>query len=607
MGKVIRSGTEIDKSCSDTFALINLLLSRAKGAGKGAIQKLYAEKKTCQFVPFLPPGRPVVLIFDGHASHLNIATIQEAIKYEIIIVKLPSNSTHVLQPLDVGVYGPVKTAWETILVKFARQNLGTPLNKELFPSLLAQFWKSDSLSEKKCESWVPQPKKSVANRQKAVQRLFGESLTSAECVQRLDEEAAAKISKRPRPGRGSKDNQPTKRAAREVESVTQPTCSKAAPPASDGEPTAAPVPPVSSDSSDHKGILGSKKKRRDRYAEKTAQRDKAIVENTPTQPQRQRGGGVVQNLRRFRDKLKHARTKMAIWKAKFAQALLNKENVNNLPDISSFYKPMVAKIGPLQVAKFMESNAVDYPELKGSSSYKKMSSSDSEDGSGDVPLMQLLMLQRQLNLKRDKYKCAMKTTNGAVLSSGPDLRHHTIKYRTRLAGTGGGPPPKKPTFYDEVMDVIEEKKTLLCGIPGEIMPNTRSVATIEEKESLAPSQSLGGGRSKKWKTATPRLTSLLRGVIRTVKKSISELALIKLDLAKKRMAREKPEDITGVRGGDGVMNKLKMLDQETELLLRKGKVFCDRRRSARQTAQQDDPLATIDFAKNLSCPIITIN
>ena len=51
--------------------------------------------------------------------------------------------------------------------------------------------------------------------------------------------------------------------------------------------------------------------------------------------------------------------------------------------------------------------------------FPQMSSSDSEDGSGDVPLMQLLMLQRQLNLKRDKYMTAMKTTNGAVLSSGP--------------------------------------------------------------------------------------------------------------------------------------------------------------------------------------------
>ena len=33
-----------------------------------------------QFIPFLPPGRPVVLIFDGHASELNIVTIKEAIK-----------------------------------------------------------------------------------------------------------------------------------------------------------------------------------------------------------------------------------------------------------------------------------------------------------------------------------------------------------------------------------------------------------------------------------------------------------------------------------------------------------------------------------------------
>ena len=92
-----------------------------------------------QSIPFLPPGRPVILIFDGHASHLNIVTIKEAIKNEVIILKLPSNSTHVLQPLGVGVYGPAKTAWETILIKFVRQNLGTPLNKELFPRLLAQL------------------------------------------------------------------------------------------------------------------------------------------------------------------------------------------------------------------------------------------------------------------------------------------------------------------------------------------------------------------------------------------------------------------------------------------------------------------------------------
>ncbi|GFN86849.1 Jerky protein [Plakobranchus ocellatus] len=87
-----------------------------------------------QFVPFLPPGRSVVLIFDGHVCHLNIVTIQEAIKNQVIILKLPSNSIHVLQPLDVGVYGPVMAAWEGTVIIFARQNLGTPLNKECFPA-----------------------------------------------------------------------------------------------------------------------------------------------------------------------------------------------------------------------------------------------------------------------------------------------------------------------------------------------------------------------------------------------------------------------------------------------------------------------------------------
>ncbi|GFO21204.1 Jerky protein [Plakobranchus ocellatus] len=97
------------------------------------------------FVLSLPKERPVVLIFDGHSSHLSINTVKLALKEQVIILKLPSNSTHVLQPLDVGVYGPVKTAWEDILVRFARQNLGAAVNKEIFPSLLRSLWRSKSI------------------------------------------------------------------------------------------------------------------------------------------------------------------------------------------------------------------------------------------------------------------------------------------------------------------------------------------------------------------------------------------------------------------------------------------------------------------------------
>ena len=63
-----------------------------------------------------------------------------------VLLELPSNSTHILQPLVVGVYGLGKTEWEKILRKFAWQNLRIALSKELFPMLLKQLRDSDSLS-----------------------------------------------------------------------------------------------------------------------------------------------------------------------------------------------------------------------------------------------------------------------------------------------------------------------------------------------------------------------------------------------------------------------------------------------------------------------------
>ena len=101
------------------------------------------------FIPNIPDIRPVLLIFDGHASHVTFPLVQLAVRNNITILRLPSHTTHYLQPLDVGVYGPVKTAWEKILVRYARLNLGRALLKDEFPKLVKQLWdvamKSDSL------------------------------------------------------------------------------------------------------------------------------------------------------------------------------------------------------------------------------------------------------------------------------------------------------------------------------------------------------------------------------------------------------------------------------------------------------------------------------
>jgi len=49
---------------------------------------------------------PLFLILDGHTSHTNIDMIVTARHVEVIC--LPSYSSHILQLLDIGIFGPLK-------------------------------------------------------------------------------------------------------------------------------------------------------------------------------------------------------------------------------------------------------------------------------------------------------------------------------------------------------------------------------------------------------------------------------------------------------------------------------------------------------------------
>ena len=54
----------------------------------------------------IPPLRPVLLVIDGHVSHITIDVIEYARLNEIHLLCLPSHTSHILQPLDVGVSKP---------------------------------------------------------------------------------------------------------------------------------------------------------------------------------------------------------------------------------------------------------------------------------------------------------------------------------------------------------------------------------------------------------------------------------------------------------------------------------------------------------------------
>ena len=60
------------------------------------------------FLKYACADRPLLLILDGHKSPVTPDVIDEARKNEIEILCFPPHTTHVLQPLDKVVFGPLK-------------------------------------------------------------------------------------------------------------------------------------------------------------------------------------------------------------------------------------------------------------------------------------------------------------------------------------------------------------------------------------------------------------------------------------------------------------------------------------------------------------------
>lgn len=89
-----------------------------------------------------------VLIGDNLAAHLSPYVISMCELHNVRFIFLPENSTHLLQPLDVSVFAPLKKAWREILTRWKNdcramgEEYGT-LPKKIFPVLLNQLMQRD--------------------------------------------------------------------------------------------------------------------------------------------------------------------------------------------------------------------------------------------------------------------------------------------------------------------------------------------------------------------------------------------------------------------------------------------------------------------------------
>lgn len=102
----------------------------------------YAKKK---------PGRKVV-IGDNLSSHFSQSVLQTCNELNVMFICLPPKTTHLLQPLDVAYYAPLKRHWRDVLTKWKKTEglKHKTLVKSSFPKLLKKL--KTKLSENGMES-----------------------------------------------------------------------------------------------------------------------------------------------------------------------------------------------------------------------------------------------------------------------------------------------------------------------------------------------------------------------------------------------------------------------------------------------------------------------
>ena len=84
--------------------------------------------------------KPVILFVDGHSTHMTHESAQFCADNNIILYCLPPNATHIMHPCDVGLFSPLKAAWESEVKAWQMSHLGEVITKNNFAGVFKRAW-----------------------------------------------------------------------------------------------------------------------------------------------------------------------------------------------------------------------------------------------------------------------------------------------------------------------------------------------------------------------------------------------------------------------------------------------------------------------------------
>jgi len=89
----------------------------------------YLQSHFIKYIQRSDPNQQIIIIFDGHKSHINVPVLEWAKKNNIILFVLPAHTSHVLQPLDVACYGPLQKIYNYACQKFIREHPSSKITR----------------------------------------------------------------------------------------------------------------------------------------------------------------------------------------------------------------------------------------------------------------------------------------------------------------------------------------------------------------------------------------------------------------------------------------------------------------------------------------------
>ena len=95
---------------------------------------------TNHFVNYIPTLRPIVMLLDGHSSHIDFYVVEFCAANGILLFHLPLHSPHALQPTDRGFFLSFKSTFSKEVAKFVMQYPGVSVTKQTFSAIFRKAY-----------------------------------------------------------------------------------------------------------------------------------------------------------------------------------------------------------------------------------------------------------------------------------------------------------------------------------------------------------------------------------------------------------------------------------------------------------------------------------